>query len=61
MLNELAFGSLIGALSTNMSIISIYATFVLTIGRFLRFAYDKISTRVMFEEMPETYELFDLC
>ncbi|CAD8103233.1 unnamed protein product [Paramecium sonneborni] len=60
-LNELAFGSLIGALSTNMSIISIYATFVLTIGRFLRFAYDKISTRVMFEEMPETYELFDLC
>lgn len=44
-----------------MSIISIYATFVLTIGRFLRFAYDKISTRVMFEEMPETYELFDLC
>jgi len=57
----LAFGSLIGALSTNMSIIGIYATFVLAVGRFLRFTYDKISTRVMFEEMPETHELFDLC
>ena len=33
----------------------------MTIGRILRLTYDKISTRVIYEEMPETHELFDLC
>lgn len=44
-----------------MSIIGIYATFVLAVGRFIRLTYDKISMRVMYEEMPNVGELFDLC
>jgi hypothetical protein len=60
-LNELTFGSIIGAMSDNISIIGIYATFVLAVGRFIRLTYDKISMRVMYEEMPNVGELFDLC
>ena len=60
-LNELRFGSIIGAMSDNVSIIGIYATFVLAVGRFIRLTYDKISMRVIYEEMPNVGELFDLC
>lgn len=60
-LNELAFGSIIGAISNNGSILGIYATFVLAVGRFIRLMYDKISMRVVYEEMPNVSELFDLC
>lgn len=60
-LNELTFGSIIGAMSDNVSIIGIYATFVLAVGRFIRLTYDKISMRVTYEEMPQVSELFDLC
>lgn len=51
-LNELAFGSIIGAMTNNVSIIGIYATFVLAVGRFIRLTYDKISMRMIYEEMP---------
>ena len=50
-----------GALSNNISLIGIYATFVLAIGKFLRLQYDKIGMRVTYEEMPNVNELFDLC
>ena len=60
-LNELAFGSIIGAISNNVSILGIYATFVLAVGRFIRLMYDKIIMRVVYEEMPNVSELFDLC
>ena len=41
----------------------LYATIVIAIGRFLRLAFDRISQRVIYEEMdPETVEqLFEIC
>ena len=50
-----------GAAVTNVSVIGLYATFVLAIGRFVRIFFDKISQRVIYEEMPNTDDLFDLC
>ena len=39
----------------------IYATLVWTVGKFIRIFFDKISQRVIYEEMPEPNELFELC
>ncbi len=47
--------------SIPFSIISIYATFVYAVGRFVRLFFDKISTRVIYEEMPDPDNLFELC
>ena len=43
------------------SIIGIYVTIVYTIARFMRLYFDKISTRVIYEEMPEPSDLIELC
>ena len=34
---------------------------VLAIGGFLRMAFDKISQRIIYEEMPNPDKLFELC
>ena len=47
--------------SIPFSIISIYATFVYAVGRFVRLFFDKISMRVIYEEMPDSENLFELC
>ena len=47
--------------SMPLSIIGIYATLVYTVGKFVRIFFDKISQRVIYEEMPEPNELFELC
>ena len=44
-----------------LSIVGIYATLVWTVGKFIRIFFDKISQRVIYEEMPEPSELFELC
>jgi len=44
-----------------LSIIGIYATLVYTVGKFIRIFFDKISQRVIYEEMPEPNDLFELC
>jgi hypothetical protein len=44
-----------------LSIIGLYATLVLAVGRFVRIFFDKISQRVIYEEMPEPNDLFELC
>jgi hypothetical protein len=44
-----------------LSIIGIYATLVYTVGKFVRIFFDKISQRVIYEEMPEPNDLFELC
>jgi hypothetical protein len=61
LINDFVIGSLFGAAVTNVSVIGLYATFVLAIGRFVRIFFDKISQRVIYEEMPNTDDLFDLC
>lgn len=47
--------------SIPFSIIGIYATFVYAVGKFARLFFDKISMRVIYEEMPEPDKLFELC
>lgn len=50
----------VAVLGTNLGIITIYATFVLAIGRLIRHIFDRVSQRVIYEEMPETGELREL-
>lgn len=47
--------------SMPLSIIGIYATLVYTVGKFVRIFFDKISQRVIYEEMPDPNDLFELC
>ena len=47
--------------SMPLSIIGIYATLVYTVGKFVRIFFDKISQRVIYEEMPNPDDLFELC
>lgn len=61
MLNDFVFGSLFGASISNISVIGLYATFVFAIGKFIRLIFDRISQRVIYEEMPNTDDLMDLC
>jgi piezo-type mechanosensitive ion channel component 1/2 len=60
--NEQVIGSLFGT-ALQLSVVGLYATIVIAIGRFLRLAFDRISQRVIYEEMdPETTEqLFEIC
>jgi hypothetical protein len=44
-----------------MSVVGLYVTIVIAIGRFLRIVFDKISQRVMYEELPNTKQLFEIC
>jgi hypothetical protein len=44
-----------------LSIIGLYATLVLAVGRFVRLFFDRLSQRVIYEEMPEPNDLFELC
>ena len=60
-LSEMAFSSILRSMSDNLSLVGIYITVVLTIGRFLRLYFDKVSMRCIWEEMPKTQDLFDLC
>lgn len=39
----------------------LYATIVIAIGRFLRLIFDRISQRMIYEEMPDTEKLFEIC
>jgi hypothetical protein len=44
-----------------LSIIGLYATLVLAVGRFVRIFFDRLSQRVIYEEMPEPNDIFELC
>ena len=45
----------------SMSVIGIYVTIVYAVGRFLRILFDRFSQRIMYEELPETGKLFEIC
>jgi len=47
--------------SVPLNIVGIYVTIVYTIGRFVRIFFDKISMKVIYEELPEPMEIFELC
>ena len=58
--NEEVIGTLFGS-SFQFSVVGLYATIVVAIGRFLRIIFDRISQRVIYEEMCEIEQLFDIC
>ena len=45
----------------SMSVIGIYVPIVYAVGRFLRILFDRFSQRIMYEELPETGKLFEIC
>ena len=59
-LNEEVIGAFFGN-ALQMSVVGLYATIVIAIGRFIRIVFDKISQRVMYEELPNTKQLFEIC
>lgn len=48
-----------GAMS--LSVIGIYVTIVYAVGNFLRIIFDRYSERVIYEELPNTERLFEIC
>lgn len=44
-----------------MSVIGIYITIVYAVGRFLRIIFDRYSQRVIYEELPDVRQLFEIC
>lgn len=58
--SEAVQGVVFGTNLGNLGIITIYATFVLAIGRIIRGLFDKLSQRVIYEEMPDPSELREL-
>jgi len=58
--NEEVIGSFFGS-ALQLSVVGLYATIVITIGRFIRIIFDRISQRVMYEELPNTKQLFEIC
>jgi hypothetical protein len=58
--NQEVIGSFMGA-ALSLSVIGLYATLVIAIGRFIRLIFDRISQRVIYEELPDTEQLFEIC
>eukprot|EP00929_Paragymnodinium_shiwhaense_P093066 TRINITY_DN53122_c0_g2_i1.p1 TRINITY_DN53122_c0_g2~~TRINITY_DN53122_c0_g2_i1.p1 ORF type:complete len:2885 (-),score=452.52 TRINITY_DN53122_c0_g2_i1:224-8878(-) len=50
-----------GNAASTITVTSIYLGIVYTIGRFLRFTYQDSSKRILYEELPDTDLLHDLC
>ncbi|CAK0825138.1 unnamed protein product, partial [Prorocentrum cordatum] len=50
-----------GASSSSFSVMGIYIGVVYTIGRFLRMVFQDSSKRMIYEELPDTARLTDLC
>lgn len=58
--NDHVIGSFFGS-AMQLSVLGLYVTFVIAIGRLIRVLFDRISQRVMYEELPDTSQLFELC
>ena len=58
--NEPVIGSVFASV-VSMSVIGIYVTIVYAVGRFLRIIFDRYSERVIYEELPETGKLQEIC
>ena len=60
MYNESVMSNVLSSVMS-MSVIGIYVTIVYAAGRFLRIIFDRYSERVIYEELPETQKLFEIC
>lgn len=48
-------------LTSSISVLGLYIALIVTVGQLVRSMVTKISQRVIYEEMPNIEELFDLC
>ena len=53
-------GRILGTNIGNLGVITIYATIVLAIGRTIKFWFDRLSQKVIYDEIPETRDLMEL-
>jgi len=58
--NEKVIGTFLGSF-VQLSVIGLYATIVIAVGRFIRIIFDRIGQRLIFEELPSTKNLYELC
>lgn len=58
--NEPVIGSVFSGV-ISMSVIGIYVTIVYAVGRFLRIIFDRYSEKAIYEELPETGKLMEIC
>lgn len=58
--NEKVIGTFLGNF-VQLSVIGLYATIVIAVGRFVRILFDRIGQRLIFEELPNTKNLYELC
>lgn len=57
----MAVSPILEYLTNSISVIGLYIALIVTVGQLVRGILAKISQRVIYEEMPNTDELFDLC
>eukprot|EP01017_Pseudomicrothorax_dubius_P009122 TRINITY_DN13051_c0_g1_i2.p1 TRINITY_DN13051_c0_g1~~TRINITY_DN13051_c0_g1_i2.p1 ORF type:complete len:122 (+),score=23.28 TRINITY_DN13051_c0_g1_i2:95-460(+) len=61
LVSDQVVGSFLSKNGMELSVVGLYVTIVLAIGRFVRLIFDKISQRVIYEEMPRTTDLMEFC
>jgi hypothetical protein len=59
--NEEVMGSMLASTASSLSVIGLYVTLVYAIGSFLRIIFDRMSQRVIYEEMPNVEKLSQIC
>ncbi len=57
----MAFSTFLSYLSGNISVLGLYTALVLTVAQLVRMLFKDMSHRVIYEEMPKTNELSELC
>ncbi|KRX09990.1 hypothetical protein PPERSA_08391 [Pseudocohnilembus persalinus] len=60
-LNELIVSDLISSVTSTITVLGLYVVLIVTVGQMLKSYIHRISQRVIYEEIPQTDELFDLC
>jgi hypothetical protein len=58
--NEAVMGSILTSFAS-MSVVGVYIAVVLAVGQFLRLLFDRYSSRAIYEELPDTEKLFEIC
>ena len=60
-LNEKAMHSFLGLISNQVSVSGLYLALILTFGGIIRGMVNNVGQKVIYEELPNTHDLFDLC
>jgi len=58
--NDTVISSILSG-TMSLSVIGVYVTIVYAVGRFLRIIFDRYSQRILYEELPNTEKLIEIC